>query len=164
MVAGAPIALEKPVTSSEASSTAETLIRKRIDDWAAAFRRKDIDVVMRVFARDVVSFDVVPPLAYSGREVYRKQWERLFASYEGSIDYEVRELSITVDHGLAFSHSLNRIGGTSKKGERIGFWLRMTACWRMVDGEWLIEHEHVSVPVDLEKDKPALDLAPSSKP
>src|SRR5262249_51466284 len=45
---------------------AETRVRKRLDDWAAAFRSKDIDHVMRAFTPDVVSFDVVPPLAYNG--------------------------------------------------------------------------------------------------
>jgi len=53
---------------------------------------------------------------------------------------------------------LNRVGGTLRNGQKTGFRLRMTACWRKVDGQWLIEH--VSVPVDLEKGKPVLDLAP----
>jgi len=141
-------------------STAETEIRKRLDDWAAAFRNKDIDAVMRVFAPDVVAFDIVPPLRYTGRDAYRKQWLRLFASYQGPIEYEIRDLTITADHDIAFSHSLNRIGGTLKSEKTTGFWVRMTACWRKVDGEWLLEHEHVSVPVDLEKNAPVLDLEP----
>lgn len=148
------------MTGQPNPSDEETAIRKRIDDWAAAFRRKDIDAVMPVFAPDAVAFDLVPPLAYKGRDAYRKQWERLFAPYEGPIDYEIRELSITTERDVGFSHSLNRIGGTLKNGKKAGFWVRMTACWRKVDGQWLIEHEHVSVPVDLEKDKPVLDLTP----
>ena len=151
---------ERTVPASRAGSSEEILVRKRLDDWSAAFRRKDIDAVMAVFASDAVAFDIVPPLAYTGRGTYRKQWERLFASYEGPIGYEIRELSVTAGHDVAFSHSLNRISGTLKNGKTTGFWLRMTACWRKVDGQWLLEHEHVSVPVDLEKDKPVLDLVP----
>jgi hypothetical protein len=41
---------------------------------------------MSVFAPETVAFDLVPPLAYSGIEAYRKQWDKLFASYEGAID------------------------------------------------------------------------------
>jgi uncharacterized protein (TIGR02246 family) len=149
---------KKAMTSTPSPEEAE--IRSRIDEWVAAFRRKDIDAVMPMFAPDAVAFDLVPPLQYAGREAYRKQWERLFASYEGAIEYEVRELSVTAERGVAFSHSLNRIHGTLKNGRKTGFWLRMTACWRKVGGQWLIAHEHVSVPVDLERDKPVLDLEP----
>jgi uncharacterized protein (TIGR02246 family) len=138
----------------------EAEIRKRIDGWVAAFRRKDIDAVMPVFAPDVVAFDVVPPLQYAGRDAYRKQWERLFASYQGPIDYEIRELNVTADRDVGFSHSLNRIRGTLENGQTTDLWLRMTACWRKRDGQWLIEHEHVSVPVDMERGEPSLDLQP----
>ena len=151
---------ERTVTTSPMPSSEETQIRRRLDEWAAAFRSKDIDSVMPVFAPGAVAFDLVPPLAYEGREAYRKQRERLFASYQGPIGYEIRDLVITAEHDLAFSHSFNRISGTLKNGEKTGFWLRMTACWRKVDGQWRIEHEHVSVPVDLKTDKPVLDLVP----
>ena len=148
------------MTGQPNPSDEEAEIRKRIDDWAAAFRRKDINAVMPVFAPKAVAFDLVPPLAYKGRHAYRKQWERLFASYQGSIEYEIRELSITAEQDVGFSYSLNRISGTLKNGKKTGFWVRMTACWRKVDGQWLIEHEHVSVPVDLETNRPVLDLNP----
>jgi uncharacterized protein (TIGR02246 family) len=148
------------MTGQPNPSDDEAEIRKRIDDWAAAFRRKDINAVMPVFAPEAVAFDLVPPLAYKGRDAYRKQWERLFASYEGPIEYEIRKLSVTAERDVAFSYSLNRISGTLKNGKKTGLWVRMTACWHKVDGQWLIEHEHVSVPVDLEKDKPARNLKP----
>lgn len=138
----------------------ETQIRNRIEDWANAFRSKDIDGVMSAFAPEIVSFDLVPPLAFSGREAYRKQWEKLFASYHGRIEYEIRDLSITAQHDVAFSHSINRIKGTLKNGQRTDVWLRMTACWRRIDGQWLIQHEHVSVPVDVGGGKALLDLKP----
>ena len=138
----------------------ETQIRNRIDDWANAFRSKDIDGVMSAFAPEIVSFDLVPPLAFAGREAYRKQWEKLFASYQGRIEYEIRDLSITAQHDVAFSHSINRIKGTLKNGQRTDVWLRMTACWRRIDGQWLIRHEHVSVPVDVVGGKALLDLKP----
>jgi uncharacterized protein (TIGR02246 family) len=155
-----PSLISMGVTGQPKPSAEETQIRKRLDDWTTAFRRKDIDAVMLVFAPEAVAFDLVPPLQYRGRDTYRKQWERLFASYEGPIDYEIRELSITAEHDVAFSHSLNRIGGTLTNGKKAAFWIRMTACWRKVGGQWLIAHEHVSVPVDLEKDRPVLDLSP----
>jgi uncharacterized protein (TIGR02246 family) len=148
------------VASERKQSTEEAQIRKRVDDWADAFRSKDINGVLSVFAAETVAFDIVPPLAYTGRESYRKQWEKLFASYQGPIEYEIRDLSITAEGDLAFSHSINRISGTLQNGTKAGFWLRMTACWRRIDSQWLIEHEHVSVPVDPAKGTAMLDLKP----
>ena len=150
----------KTAATEKKQSTEEIQIRKRIDDWVTAFRGKDINRVMPFFAAEAIAFDLVPPLAYRGREAYRKQWEKLFASYQGPIEYEIRDLSITAEADLAFSHSINRISGTLQNGKKTSFWLRMTACWRRIDGQWLIEHEHVSLPVDPAKGTAVLDLEP----
>jgi uncharacterized protein (TIGR02246 family) len=141
-------------------SIEEAQIRRRIDDWATAFRGKDLNSVLSFFAPETVAFDLVPPLAYTGRDAYQKQWEKLFASYQGPIEYEIRDLSITAKQTLAFSHSLNHISGMSENGQKTGFWLRMTACWQKIDGQWFIEHEHVSVPVDPAKGTAMFDLKP----
>jgi ketosteroid isomerase-like protein len=118
-------------------ATEQAQIRKRIDDWVTAFRSKDINGVMSVLAPEIVAFDIVPPLAYAGSEAYRKQWEKLFASYEGPIEYEIRDSSITAEHDVAFSHSINRIRGRLKTGRTTDVWLRMTACWSRINGHWL---------------------------
>jgi hypothetical protein len=31
-------------------------------------------------------------------------------------------------------------------------WVRWTACFRRIDGVWLIVHDHVSVPANLERE------------
>ena len=80
--------------------------------------------------------------------------------YQGPIEYEIRDLTITAEQTLAVSHSINRISGTLQNGQKGDFWLRMTAEWRRIDGQWLIDHEHVSVPVDPAKGTAVLDLKP----
>ena len=47
-----------------------------------------------------------------------------------------------------------------KNGQKTDLWLRWTACFRRINGEWLITHEQVSVPIDLESGKALLDLEP----
>jgi ketosteroid isomerase-like protein len=42
---------------------------------------------------------------------------------------------------LAFGHSLNRISGTLKNGDRTDFWLLWTTCFRQIDDNWLIAHD-----------------------
>jgi uncharacterized protein (TIGR02246 family) len=138
----------------------EAAIRAMVDGFVKAIRAKDIKGIMSVFAPDVVSFDLGPPLQHGGGEAFTKRWEELFDSYQNAIDYEVRDLRISVADDVAFSHSLNRIGGTMKNGQRSDRWLRWTACYRKTDGRWLIVHEQVSVPVDVRNGKAILDLIP----
>jgi uncharacterized protein (TIGR02246 family) len=138
----------------------EAAIRDLIDGFVKAIRAKDINGVMSVFAPEVVSFDLGPPLQHGGGEPFLKRWHELFASYQGPIEYEARDLSVTAGDDVAFSHSLNRIGGTMKDGQKSERWLRWTACYRRSNGRWLIVHEQVSVPVDVRNGKAVLDLKP----
>jgi hypothetical protein len=50
--------------------------------------------------------------------------------------------------------------GTLASGQSIELWLRWTACFRRVDGVWLVVHDHVSVPADLAHGKAVLNLTP----
>ncbi len=139
----------------------ETQIQQLIDGWLKALRAKDIEGVMSHYAPDILLFDIAPPLQYKGADAYRKNWEEWFATWEGQIGYEIRDLSITVGDGIAFSHSLNRIYGTRTNGEETDVWVRVTACRREINGKWLITHEHVSVPFYMEDSyRAAVDLKP----
>ena len=136
----------------------ETAIRQRIDALARAVRTKDIDGVMATFAADVVSFDLGPPLAHGGGDVFRSHWRALFDAYRDGIEFDVRDLAIALSGDVAFSHALNRIAGITTDGRRSERWLRWTACWRRREGRWLVVHEHVSVPVDVREGRALLDL------
>jgi ketosteroid isomerase-like protein len=102
------------------------------------------------------SFDIEPPLQY----VHTKHWKLTFAAYRGPIDYEMRDLSVTAGDDVAFAHSLNHVRGTMKNGRKTDLWVRWTACFRKSEGKWMIMHDHVSVPVQLETGKALLDLQP----
>jgi len=142
----------------------EAAIRERIDALAQAIRAKDLDGVMAIFAADVVSFDLGPPLVHGGGEDFRSHWRALFDAYRDDIAYEVRDLAVAVAGDVAFSHSLNRMAGAAADGRRSERWLRWTACWRRTAGRWQVVHEHVSVPVDLRAGRALLDLRPPPEP
>jgi ketosteroid isomerase-like protein len=139
---------------------AEALIRQRLEDLAKALNAKDIDGVMSLFAPNLVSFDIVPPLRYVGAENKRRAWQEAFAAFPGPIEYEVHELSVTTHGELAFVHSLNHLKATLSSGQITEMWLRWTACLRRIDGVWLVVHDHVSVPADLEHGRAVLNLTP----
>jgi uncharacterized protein (TIGR02246 family) len=148
------------MTIEENRTRNEAAVRELVDGFVKAIRAKDIKGVMSVFAPEVVSFDLGPPLQHGGGEAFIKRWQELFESYQGPIDYEIRDLSITAGQDVAFSHSLNRISGTMKNGQKTDRWLRWTACYLKTNGKWLIVHEQVSIPVDLRNGKAMLDLKP----
>jgi uncharacterized protein (TIGR02246 family) len=138
----------------------EAAIQRLLDDGIRSVRSKNIEGVMSLYAQEVVSFDIVPPLRYMGADAFRKRWEETFSSFQGPIGYEIHDLSITVGDDVAFTHSLNRISGTMNTGQKTDLWLRWTAGWRSINGKWLIVHHQNSVPVDLETGRAVLSLKP----
>jgi uncharacterized protein (TIGR02246 family) len=138
----------------------EAAIRRRIDELVAGIRAMDLARVKPAYAPDVVSFDIVPPLKHVGAKAQWRNWEDVFTTYEPPLDYEVHDLQLTVGDDLAFGHSLNRIAGTLKNGNRTEFWLRWTTCFRKLDGNWLIVHHQASVPVDFASGRALLNLEP----
>ena len=90
----------------------------------------------------------------------RRAWQEAVAAYTGPISYEVRDLNVTTHGELAFVHSLNHVNGTRASGHVTDLWLRWTACFRRIDGIWLVVHDHVSVPADLERGQAILNLTP----
>lgn len=138
----------------------EAAIRRRIDTLVAAIRAMDLEGVKSIYAADIVSFDIVPPLQHVGAAAQWHNWVDVFTTYQRPLGYEVRDLTITVGDDVAFGHSLNRISGTLQNGTRSDVWLRWTTCWRKIDGTWLIAHHQASVPVDFESGRALLNLEP----
>ena len=138
----------------------EAQIRKLVDARVRAVREKDVDEAMSTVAPDVLSFDVVNPLQNVGADASRKRARAWFSSFQGPLGCELRDLSIAVGGDVAFSHSLNRYSGTKSDGEKIDMWVRATACYRKINGKWLLTHEHSSVPFDAETGKASLAIKP----
>ena len=141
-------------------ATDEANIRQRINGWLEALRSMDLEGVMSLYAPDIVSFDLGPPLRHVRAKAKEKNWANAFAMYQRPLGYEMRDLTVTVGDDVAFAHSLNRVSGTMKNGNRTDFWLRWTACLRKIDGNWLIAHDQVSVPIDPESGRASLNLEP----
>jgi uncharacterized protein (TIGR02246 family) len=141
-----------------ADSADEQAIRDLESKFAAAFNAKDVDAIMKVYVPDqtLIVFDVVPPRQYVGPDAYRKDWQGLFATFKGPIKFEISDLTIIADDNLGYGHSIQRLSGTDTKGQPLELVVRVTDAYRKINGNWLVAHEHVSVPVDLETGKPDL--------
>lgn len=138
----------------------EAQIRKLIDDRVTAVRARDVNASTANLAPDILSFDVVNPLQYIGSDASRKRAEDWFSSLQSPVGYEIRDVIITANADVAFSHGLSHVSATTKVGGQLDMWWRTTLCFRKTDGKWMITHEHNSVPFDVETGKASLDLAP----
>jgi uncharacterized protein (TIGR02246 family) len=138
-------------TPVSAESSDEKAIRDLESRFVAAFNAKDVDAIMKVYVpgQELLVFDVVPPRQYVGADAYRKDWEDTFASFQGPVKFSVSDLDITVDGNHAYSHSIQYVSGADKKGQPLALNVRVTDVYQKINGNWLIIHEHVSVPVDL---------------
>jgi len=145
---------------TDKKKTEEARIRQQIDSFVKAFRSRNVVLMMSLYAPEMVSFDIVPPLQDVGSDVYRKVWEETFALFRDPIDIEICDLKIITDNDVAFSHKLLRIQATRINGVKTDFWERLTFCFQKNDDRWLITHEHVSVPINFESGRAVLNLRP----
>jgi len=135
-------------------------IRELLAARVEAMTERDAETLAGQFVPGVVAFTLAPPLVHHGEDVEdRKAW---FAGFDGPIEYEMRDLEVTVGGDVAYSHSLNRLSTTPKGLPRpFELWFRETACFRKEDGEWRITHLHDSTPFYMDGTmRAALDLKP----
>jgi ketosteroid isomerase-like protein len=138
----------------------EAIIRARLDALIAALRAKDLEALGQIYATDIVSFDVEPPLQHVGLAAKLNNWVRAFSLFD-VLDYEVRELSFATGDEVAFGHGFGRLSGILNTGAPTdGMWVRVTFCFQKVDGRWLITHDQASVPLDFTTGKGMTDLEP----
>ncbi|GAB3574522.1 SgcJ/EcaC family oxidoreductase [Amycolatopsis endophytica] len=138
-------------------------IHTLIENRAAGMRAGDVDTVIAQYTPDVLAFTLAPPLAHHADEMRDPaSLRRWFASFAGPVDYEVRDLRVTVSGDLAFAHSLNRMSAVpAGQSEAFTLWFRSTVCLRRDDGRWLIAHLHDSTPFYMDGTfAAALDLEP----
>jgi ketosteroid isomerase-like protein len=138
----------------------ESEIEALLDSRSEAIRIKDVDRLLSFYAPDVVYFDIPPPLQYVGSEALRGRFLHWFESYEGPIRQEIHDLTVLAGGDVAVTSMLIRSGGTLKNGQEVSLWVRATSSFHRSNDSWLITHEHVSLPVDLESGRAVMGLTP----
>ncbi|MFI6979186.1 NAD(P)H-dependent oxidoreductase [Embleya sp. NPDC050154] len=140
--------------------TDEAAIRHHIGRIVDAIRAKNLEGLRRLYSADVVSFDIDPPLQHVGIDAKLKNWANVFTFFR-EVTYELRHLMPTVGEDVAFTHAFGRLSGTLPDGTAMGgMWVRVTFCFRKIDGDWLITHDQVSVPLDMPGGRGVVDLEP----
>src|ERR1700738_541888 len=126
------------------SSKEEADIRALIASIHKAHHDRNAAAIVAPYAQEAAVFNLAPPLSHRGADLQEKQaW---LDTWEGPIDYESRDLNITVSGDFAFGYGFYRLSGTPKAaGRPISFWMRATGCLRGEGGAWRIAHEHTWV-------------------
>jgi ketosteroid isomerase-like protein len=148
------------VGMEDAMAATESEVRALFDGRSEAFRTKDIDRVMSLYAPDVVYFDLVPPLRYTGSTALRARFSDWFGRWKSAIGQELRDLNVVASGEVAAAHMLIRTSGTLKDGRQVGYWVRTSNACQRSNHRWLITHEHVSLPVDMKTGRGVMDLLP----
>jgi uncharacterized protein (TIGR02246 family) len=127
-------------------SADEVAVRDLIEAWADSVRRKDHAGILRSHAADFVMFDVPPPFKSVGLDAYRKSWDLFFAWSSDPVRFDTQEMEVTAGADVAFAFASMRCEGAGADGKSEALPFRLTIALRKVDGQWMIAHEHHSVP------------------
>lgn len=149
-----------PTQASARIEAAEAEIREQLGRLVAAVEARDLGSITRVYAADVVSFDIDPPLQHVGLEAKLANWRRAFTLFR-EVSYELRDVTLAVDENVAFGYGFGRLSGTrADRTTTNGMWVRATYGLRRLGGEWLVVHDQVSVPFDVRNGRGVADLEP----
>jgi uncharacterized protein (TIGR02246 family) len=130
----------------QSGSEDETAVRAVIESWAAAVKRRDIAGIVQNHSLDFVIFDVPPPFQSQGIDAYKKTWDLFFSWSSDPVRFDITEMSITAGSDVAFAVAAMRCTGPGADGKPEELAFRLTVGLRKIDGQWIITHEHHSVP------------------
>jgi len=121
-------------------------IKQLLASWSDAVRRKDYDGILKNHSRNVLMFDVPPPFQSEGIDAYRKTWDLFFGWMTSPPRFELCDVRITAGQEVAFVTAHGKCLGPNGKGREEELDFRLTLGLRKIAGEWIIGHEHHSVP------------------
>ena len=106
---------------------------------------------------DIVLYDFIPPLEYSGDKAVRGDLDNFFNNAK-NVKGEFVELQVVTDGKLGVARSIQHFTWTSKDGKPMEATLRVTDVMHKTGGKWKIFHTHVSVPVNPDTGKAEMNL------
>lgn len=126
--------------TNEHLSTDETRIRSMITEWAKAIEHQDRPGILARHSDDVVMIDF--PNTVRGIDAYGKTWDFFDDSRRGVVTFEPHGIEVTAGDTVAFAfcdiHCDGTIAGPLD--------LRLTVGFVKRGNDWVITHEHHSVP------------------
>jgi uncharacterized protein (TIGR02246 family) len=129
------------------SSIAQTEIKELISKWEQAVRNEDLAGIQAHHAEDLLMFDVPPPFLSRGLKAYMETWKIFYTSQARPITFYFEPVEVTAGDEIAFATAIGTCGYI-ENGEKTELKFRLTMGFQKRDGQWLIVHEHHSVPAE----------------
>jgi len=126
----------------------EEQVRTIVENWANSVREKDIAGILAHHTSDLLMFDVPPPFQSKGLKEYTKTWEIFFAWQKDSRVFDILDMTVVAGEDTAFCYATMRCGGYGHSGQKEELQFRLTIGLKKVSGEWMIQHEHHSIPAE----------------
>ena len=124
----------------------EIAIRDLVENWARAVRARNLNGILANHSPDILMFDVPPPVQSKGIEAYKKTWDLFFSWSRDFGVFDIIEINITAGNDVAFVTALMRCAGAEANGNKIELEFRLTIGLRKIDDQWIVMHEHHSIP------------------
>jgi uncharacterized protein (TIGR02246 family) len=124
----------------------ESAIRDLVENWARAVRTKNLDGILANHSPDILMFDVPPPVQSKGIEAYKKTWDLFFSWSRDFGVFDISEMTVTAGSDVAFVTAVMRCAGAEANGNKIELEFRLTIGLRKIGGQWIVIHEHHSIP------------------
>ena len=128
------------------STKDDAAIRDLIEKWAKAVQNKNFDGILANHSPDILMFDVPPPIQSKGIDAYKETWDLFFGWYRDDPAFDIQEMNITAGNDVAFVTALMRCAGTLADGEESELDFRLTVGLRKIGDQWIVMHEHHSLP------------------
>lgn len=143
--------------TQEKIAAAETAIRDLVHSFTQEVMARQLESIMARYTPDAVSFDAIPPLVHD-TAMLRKNWEMCFGCSQGEIRSVLRDLKVQASEDLAFAYGILDFTHNVGAENQIQCCMRMTTCFRKIDGQWKIVHDHCSAPFDPHTSQACLNL------
>ena len=148
-------------SSYQNATKEEGQLRELLRAWIDVFEKKDADAMAKFYSRNAVVFDVMPPYKTVGRDNIREVWNTFLSYFPDSFKLEYHDVELHVVGDTAFLFALHRFI-TEPADHLVGrTWIRKTVGYRRIDDQWMIVHEHVSLPFNPMDEKVSLIKDPN---
>ena len=152
----------KLTIDNHTNARAELEVEATLEEWMNFMREKNAAGVLSIYAEEATNFDLMAPLEYHGPDAIQDRLETWFSSFTSDIILDVEDLHIRAEGGTAFAHCLIRFMGDKANDDNgEDMYNRVTFGFEKIDNDWLIVHQHSSLPFDMKSGKVLLDLKPN---
>jgi len=134
---------------AQQKATDDTTFRKLIDGYCVAWSSGNPENAAKYYVKDdnLVFYDVAP-FFYSGWKEYDAGVRKNFLDNAETVSLTAgKELKVTRHGNIAWTTVPMHLSGKMKDGKTIDTPVRYTGIWEKHGKNWLLVHEHLSVPM-----------------